>query len=58
MKKPSSLAQQVQQAQREFERWTPERKASVRLEGSSDLITKFRHDVEVRSTQKSNNGKR
>lgn len=58
MKKPSSLAQQIQQAQREFERWTPERKAGVRLEGSSDLITKFRNNVEIRTTQKSNGGKR
>lgn len=35
MKKPSTLAQQVQQAQRIVDGWTPERKASVRLQGSS-----------------------
>ena len=35
MKKPSTLAQQVQQAQRIFDTWTPERKLSVRLQGTS-----------------------
>jgi len=35
MKKPSTLAQQVEQAQRIVATWTPERKASVRLQGSS-----------------------
>lgn len=37
MKKPSSLAQQIQHAQREFNSWTPERQANVRLAGSSAL---------------------
>jgi hypothetical protein len=41
MKKPSSLAQQIQQAQREFNSWTPERQANVRLAGSSALMTHY-----------------
>ena len=41
MKKPSSLAEQIQQAQREFNSWTPERQANVRLAGSSALMTHY-----------------
>lgn len=41
MKKSSSLAQQIQQARKEFNTWTPERKASVRLEGSSGLSSRL-----------------
>lgn len=35
MKKRSTLAQQVQQAQRTFDGWTEARKLGVRLEGTS-----------------------
>lgn len=41
MKKPSGLAQQVQQAQRTFNGWTEAQKASVRLEGSSSVSARF-----------------
>jgi hypothetical protein len=41
MKKPSSLAQQIQQAQQEFNSWTPQRQANVRLAGSSALMTHY-----------------
>ena len=41
MKKPSSLAQQIHQAQQEFNSWTPERQANVRLAGSSALMTHY-----------------
>lgn len=36
-KKPSTLAQQIYDAQREYDSWSPEKRASVRLEGSSGL---------------------
>jgi hypothetical protein len=41
MKKPSSLVEQIHQAQREFKSWTPERQANVRLAGSSALLTHY-----------------
>lgn len=41
MQKHSSLAEQVQQAQQTFDSWTPARKSSVRLEGSSSVLTRF-----------------
>lgn len=40
MKKHSSLAQQVQQAQRTFDSWTAAHKSSVHLEGSSGALTR------------------
>lgn len=41
MKKPSSLAQQVRQAQREVSGWSVERKLGVRLQGNSTLLTQY-----------------
>ena len=41
MKKPSSLAQQVEQAQRTFNGWTAAQKSSVRLEGSTGTLARF-----------------
>ncbi len=40
MKKPSSLAQQVQQAQRIYEGWSDSRKASLRLEGTDVFLNR------------------
>jgi hypothetical protein len=37
MKKPSTLAEQIQQAQREVNSWSAEMKASLRLQGMSSL---------------------
>lgn len=37
MKKPSTLAEQIQQAQREVNSWPAEMKASLRLQGMSSL---------------------
>lgn len=39
-KPPSSLAKQIADAQAEYDSWSPEKRASVRLEGSSDLRPK------------------
>jgi len=39
-KKPSTLAEQVKQAQAEYDSWTPEKRASVKLEGSSNYPEK------------------
>lgn len=36
-KKPRTLAQQIYDAQAEWNSWTPEKRASVRLEGNSGL---------------------
>lgn len=41
MKKPSSLAQQVAQAQRTVNSWSAAEKSSVRLEGSSSTSARF-----------------
>lgn len=41
MKKPSTLAQQIQQAQREVSSWSPEMRASVRLQGHSALMSRY-----------------
>jgi hypothetical protein len=40
MKKPSSLSQQVLQAQRTIKGWSEAEKASVRLEGSTSISTR------------------
>lgn len=39
--KPSTLAEQIQQAQREVNSWPPEIRASVRLEGTNSLLSKM-----------------
>ena len=39
MKKPSSLAQQIQQAQLTIESWSDFRKSTLRLEGSDLFLT-------------------
>lgn len=36
-KTPSSLAKQIEDAKAEYDRWTPEKRASVKLEGTSNL---------------------
>lgn len=41
MKKPSSLAEQVREAQRIYDSWPVERQLSVRLEGSSSLRDRY-----------------
>jgi len=41
VKKPSSLAQQVKQAQKIYGGWTDAQKASVRLQGSSRTLSRF-----------------
>jgi hypothetical protein len=38
MKKPSTLAQQIRQAQRTFDGWTLDRRLGVRLEGTSAFL--------------------
>jgi hypothetical protein len=58
MKKPSSFAQQIQQAQREVNSWTAERKASVRLEGSSNLLNRFAERTTVQAPAKASHNKR
>lgn len=40
MKKPSTLAEQIQQAQREVSSWPPELRAAVRLEGNSSMASR------------------
>lgn len=40
MKKPSSLAQQVQQAQRTVESWPNTRLSTLRLEGSDIFLSR------------------
>ncbi|MFM0302918.1 hypothetical protein PQQ99_22645 [Paraburkholderia sediminicola] len=40
MKKPSSLGQQIQQAQRLLASWPDSRKSSLRLEGSDIFLNK------------------
>lgn len=41
MKKPSSLAEQIRQAQREVNSWPPEVRATVQLEGNSSLLSRY-----------------
>lgn len=40
MKKPSSLAQQIQQAQRTIESWPDWRKSALHLEGSDIFLNR------------------
>ena len=47
MKKHSTLAEQIQQAQLEVSRWSPEMRASVQLQGNSSLISRY---IEPRPT--------
>lgn len=49
MKKPSTLAQQIQQAQREVSSWSPEMRASVRLQGNSSLASRYAEPRHVAS---------
>lgn len=39
MKKPSTLAQQIESAKATFNSWSPSHQASVRLQGSSAVMT-------------------
>jgi hypothetical protein len=41
MKKPSSLAQQIVQAQRVLDSWSESHKSSLRLEGSDVFLKRF-----------------
>lgn len=41
MKKPSTLAEQIRQAQREVNSWSPEVRATVQLEGNSSLLSRY-----------------
>jgi hypothetical protein len=58
VKKPSSLAQQVQQAKKTFNAWTAAEKSSVRLEGSSSTLARFAPAGTVRLQQKSQSEKK
>jgi hypothetical protein len=48
MKKPSSLAQQVQQAQRTVESWPDSLKSTLHLEGSDVFLTRNTSDNKTR----------
>lgn len=41
MKKPSTLVEQIRQAQREVNSWPPELRATVQLEGNSSLLSRY-----------------
>lgn len=44
MKKPSSLAQQIQQAKKTIESWSPSHVSTLRLEGSDIFLSRYYAD--------------
>lgn len=50
MKKPTSLAQQVRDAQRSLSNWSPQKKESARLEGADIYLCRDRDRMSYTET--------
>lgn len=50
MKKPMTLAEQVRDAQKRVSSWSPEKRASVRLEGSDIYLSREKNRLSYTET--------